>query len=215
MKIRSRGVVLSTLLLAAALPLSGCIETAVGAGAVAGTSAMQDRGIKGAAYDTGIRAEINHAWLEKDHKMWMSLNLQVYEGRVLVSGTVPNEDMRADAVELAWKPKNVREVINEVQVTAEGGVVNYARDTAISTELNGRLLFAKNVQSVNYSTEVVNGTIYLLGVAQTQSELDRVVDIARNISNVKRVVSHVILKDDPRRFAPPGGSGGTTPTSGT
>jgi osmotically-inducible protein OsmY len=198
-----RHFVLSVLLVSMALPLAGCIETAVGAGAVAGTTAMQDRGIKGATTDTGIRAEINHYWLEKDHKMWMSLNLQVYEARVLVSGTLPNEDERAEAIQLAWKARNVREVINEVEVTNEGGVVNYARDTSISTELSGRMLFAKEVQSVNYSVEVVNGVVYLLGVAQSQAELDRVLDIARNIGNVKRVVSHVILKDDPRRFAAP------------
>ena len=201
-----RFVVLSVLLLGATLPLAGCIETAIGAGAVTGTAAMQDRGIKGAANDTGIRAEINHYWLEKDHKMWMSLNLQVYEGRVLVSGTAPTEDVRSDAIQLAWKAKYVREVINEVEVTNEGGIVNYGRDTAIETELNARLLFAKEVQSVNYSVEVVNGVIYLLGIAQSQTELDRVLDIARNIGNVKRVVSHVIMKDDPRRFKPPAAS---------
>src|ERR1041385_3887778 len=169
-----RYLVLPILLLGAALPLTGCIETAVGAGAVAGNAAMQDRGIKGAANDTGIRAEINHYWLDKDHKMWMALNLQVYEARVLVSGTLPTEAERAEAIQLAWKAKNVREVINEVEVTTEGGIVNYARDTAISTELSGRMLFAKEVQSVNYLVEVVNGVVYLLGVAQTQSELDRV-----------------------------------------
>jgi osmotically-inducible protein OsmY len=133
----------------------------------------------------------------------MALNLQVYEARVLVSGTVPNEDQRSDAIQLAWKAKGVREVINEIEVSTEGGVVNYARDTSISAQLNAKLLFAKDVQSVNYSIEVVNGNIYLLGVAQTQAELDRVLDIARNIGNVKRVVSHVLLKDDPARFAPP------------
>ena len=198
--ISPRYLVLSALLLGAALPLSGCIGAAVGAGATVGTTAMQDRGVKGAANDTGIRAEINHYWLEKDHKMWMALNLQVYEGRVLVSGTAPTEDVRAEAIQLAWKAKNVREVINEVEVTNEGGVINYSRDTAIETELNARLLFAKEVQSVNYSVEVVNGVVYFLGVAQSQAELDRVLDIARNIGNVKRVVSHVIMKDDPRRF---------------
>lgn len=197
-----RYLILPALLMGATLPLAGCIETAVGAGAVAGNAAMQDRGIKGATTDTAIRAEINHQWLEKDHKMWMALNLQVYEGRVLVSGTVPNEDQRVDAIQLAWKAKNVREVINEVEVTNEGGVVNYARDTSISTQLSAQMLFAKEVQSVNYSVEVVNGVVYLLGVAQSQAELDRVLNIARNIGNVKRVISHVILRDDPKRFAP-------------
>jgi len=190
-------------LLLAAVSLTGCIATAVGAGAAVGDTAMQDRGVKGAVNDTGIRAEINHYWLQKDHVMWMNLNLQVYEGRVLVSGTTPNADTRADAISLAWKAKGVREVLDEVEVTNEGGIGKYAQDTKIQTELNAKLLFAKGVESVNYSDEVVHGVIYLLGVAQNQAELDRVLNIARNIADVKKVVSHVLLKDDPKRFAPP------------
>ena len=121
---------------------------------------------------------------------------------MLVSGSVKDAETRAEAIQLVWQAENVREVINEVEVTDEGGgVVGYGRDTAINTELRTRLLFAKNVDSVNYSIETVNGNVYLLGVAQNQQELDRVLEIARNISNVRRVVSHVLLKDDPRRLA--------------
>jgi osmotically-inducible protein OsmY len=191
---------LPVLLVLAGAALTGCVETAVGGAAVVGTTAMQDRGVKGAANDTAIRAEINHYWLEKDHKMWMALHLQVYEGRVLVSGTLSSPDERADAVQLAWKAKGVKEVIDEVEVANSQGVVDYARDTAIHTELDGKLLFAKGVQSVNYSTVVENGVIYLLGVAQDQTELDKVLNIARNLANVKKVVSHVIMRDDPKRF---------------
>lgn len=182
------------------LALGGCVAAAVGAGAAVGDTAMQDRGIKGAVNDNAIRAEINHYWLQKDHKMWMALNLQIYEGRALVSGTVPTADERADAISLAWKAQGVREVIDEVQVSNAGGFIDYARDTKIQTELNAKLLFAKGVESVNYSVEVVNGVVYLIGVAQDQAELDRVLNIARNLADVNKVVSHILLKDDPRRF---------------
>lgn len=192
------------LLLLAGLSLAGCIEAAVGAGAAVGTTAMQERGVKGATNDLAIRAEINHQWLNQDHRLFMDLNLQVYEGRALVSGAVKDAQVRADAIQLAWKAKGVREVINEVEVVPNGtGLVDYARDTAITTELKSRLLFAKEINSVNYSVEVVNGSVYLLGVAQTPAELDRVLNIARNIGNVKRVVTHILMKDDPRRFQDP------------
>jgi osmotically-inducible protein OsmY len=185
--------------------LQGCLEAAVGAGATVGVAAMQERGVKGAASDTAIRAEINHYWFQKSTSLFINLNLQVHEGRVLVSGAVTNPDTRADAIRLAWQANGVREVINEVVVTNEGGLVAYARDTAITTELNARILFAREIQSVNYSIEAVNGTVYLLGVAQNPRELERVVDTARNIRNVRRVVPHVLMKDDPKRFAGPPG----------
>jgi osmotically-inducible protein OsmY len=61
------------------------------------------------------------------------------------------------------------------------------------------------VNSINYSVEVVNGTVYLLGVSADQAEHDRVVGIARNMANVRRVVTHIINRDDPRRTRPPPG----------
>jgi osmotically-inducible protein OsmY len=194
--------VVPALLLGAAVSLQGCVEAAVGAGATAGVAATQERGIKGAVNDTGIRAEINHYWLQRDHTLFINLNLQIHEGRVLVSGAVKDADTRAEAVQLAWKASGVREVINEIEVTNEGGIGAYARDSVIVNELRGRLLFTKDIQSVNYSIESVNGVVYLLGVAQNQAELDKVLDIARNVRYVRRVVSHVLMLDDPRRFAP-------------
>jgi osmotically-inducible protein OsmY len=199
-----RQSLIAALLLLAAPTLSGCLETAVGAGAVAGSASLQERGVKGAVSDTAIRAEIDHYWLEKDHTYFINLNLQVYEGRVLVTGVVADADVRATAIQLAWKAKGVREVINEIEVVPQGtGFIDYARDSAISTELKARLLFAKDINSVNYSSEVVNGSVYFLGVAQTQGELDQALNIARNIKNVKRVVSNMLMKDDPRRFRDP------------
>jgi osmotically-inducible protein OsmY len=196
-------MLMPALLMLAAGALQGCVAAAVGAGAAAGVAASQDRGIKGAANDTAIRAEINHYWLQKDEKLFTNCNLQIHEGRVLVTGAVKDADVRAEAIQLAWKAKGVREVINEIEVTNEGGVGAYARDTTIVTELRSKLLFAKDIQSVNYSIEAVNGTVYMLGVAQDQVELDKAINIARNVSYVRRVVSHVLMKDDPRRFREP------------
>jgi osmotically-inducible protein OsmY len=54
---------------------------------------------------------------------------------------------------------------------------------------------------VNYSVVTVNGVIYLMGLAQNQDEIDRVMDYARAIRYVRDVVSHVLVKTDPRRGA--------------
>lgn len=190
----------------AVLPLAACVETAVvGGAAVVGTTALQERGVKGATSDLGIRTEINDLWLKDTNgQVFMrDLNLQVYEGRVLVSGEVANADLRAQAVQLAWKAAGVKEVINEVDVGNTGGVRTYWIDSRIVRELEARMLLERGVSSPNYSVESYNGTVFLLGVAQNQTELNRVLQLARNISSVKKVVSHVLMKDDPRRFRGP------------
>ena len=70
---------LSLLSILAILPLAACVETAViGGVAAVGSTALQERGIKGAATDLGIRAQINDAWLRADQIYMRDLNLQVY-----------------------------------------------------------------------------------------------------------------------------------------
>lgn len=198
-------VLLRVLPAISALGLAACVETAVIGGAAAvGSVALQDRGIKGASQDLAIRAQINDLWFKDPNgqAFMRDLNLQVQEARVLVSGEVATADMRADAIQLAWKASGVREIINEVEVGNTGGLRTYWNDSKIVRELEGRMLLEREVTSPNYSVESYNGVVFLLGVAQDQTELNRVLQLARNISGVKKVVNHVLLRDDPRRFRP-------------
>ncbi len=200
---------LSAGLLAGALLLAACTPTGVvvGGAASAGVAASEERGIKGAANDAIIRVKINEAWVNEDFDTFNRLNLQIYEGRVLVSGRVPNQAQADKAIRAAWQPDSVREVINEIEIAEGGSLSDFANDTLINARLDSGLLFDGDVYSINYSTRAVAGTVYLLGVAQDRGELDRVFRIARDIPNVKRVISHVIMKDDPRRITNPEGSG--------
>ena len=197
------GLALGLLALAACTP-AGVV---VGGAASAGVAASEERGIKGAADDAVIRVKINEAWVKEDFDTFNRLNLQIYEGRVLVSGRVPDQAQADKAVQAAWQPDGVREVINEIEISEGGGLNDFANDTLINARLDADLLFDGDVDSINYSTRAVAGTVYLLGVAQDRAELDRVFRIARDVPNVKRVISHVIMKDDPRRIANPGNGG--------
>ena len=210
--LRASSIRTCAVLLAASLALGGCVGAVGGGAAAVGSTAMQDRGLKGAATDNAIALEINHYWFQEGKStLFSSVTTQIYEGRVLLTGAVSNPDTRAEAVRLAWKASGIREIINEIEVTDEGGVKAYAKDVWAANELRSRLLFAKGINSVNFTVEVVNGVVYILGVYADTAEHDRVLAVARNMSNVKRVVSHAIARDDPRRFrAPPGEAGATS-----
>ena len=85
----------------------------------------------------------------------------------------------------------VREVINEVQVDDESGLTDRGRDLWIAARLRGQLLVDDQVSSINYSVEVVNRVVYVIGVARTDAELARVLGHARAQSYVKSVVNYV------------------------
>jgi len=98
-------------------------------------------------------------------------------------------------VRLVWQADGVSEVINEIQITASDGLAGFARDTWISGRLKSELLFDEKVSSINYSIETVKGTVYLIGVAKNKEELERVINRARALDYVKKVVSYVKLID--------------------
>lgn len=182
--------------------LSSCspLGLAVGAGATVGVAAAQEGGIKGATTDAAIRLSITDLWLKHDPDMYRRVGMTVTEGRVLLTGAVPNPDMRVDAVRLAWQAEGVRQVINEITVEEGSGVAAYVTDSWVTSSIRTKMTLDKYVQSINYTVETVNGTVFIMGIAQDQKELDRVLDYARNTKHVKSVTSYVRLRGE----TPPG-----------
>ena len=191
--IRARALARS-IVMAAALALGGCAGVAVGAGATTGVAALQERGLEVAARDTRLEAKVIAEWLTYNDKLVVKISVEVYEGRALLTGSVDGDAMRADAVRLTWKVAGIKDVLNEIQVVAGSGLIDLARDTWITTQLKSKLTFDEGVLAINYAIETVNGVVYLIGIAQNQAELDRVVGHARDIEYVRNVISHVRVK---------------------
>jgi osmotically-inducible protein OsmY len=199
---RARAALLSLGLLASA----GCeamlspVGLAVTAGSVGGRMAMQDRGLGRAIDDNAIALGINHAWLEADPAIFRLIDTTVHEGRVLLTGSVQYPETRVEAVRLAWTVDGVKEVINEIEVTDRRTVLDGPMDAWISARLRVALVFDAEVNAVNYAVDTVNRTVFVMGIARSQAELDTVLDTARRISGVRNVVSHVRLRSE----KPPG-----------
>lgn len=175
------------------LPLSGCVGVVVGAGASAGVAALEERTAKTIAKDTTMAAKIRLNLVNANEKLMTGIGVEVYEARVLMTGIVPTEELRAEAIQLAWKVDQVGDVLNEIQV-ADATVVDFAKDSWITTQLTSKMTFDRDVQAINYNIETVNGVVYMIGLAQHQKELDRVVGYAREISGVQRIINHVRIK---------------------
>jgi osmotically-inducible protein OsmY len=190
------GWLIAAVLFGLVFALSGC-GVVVGAGAGVGVAASQERGLEGKARDLKIEVQIAEAWLRTDHTYSVRMSIEVYEARVLLTGVVDDEKVRADAVRLAWTIDGVKEVLNEIQVHGGGDIVDFARDAWITASLKSTLTFDENVLAINYAIETVNGIIYLIGIAQDQKEMSRVLGHARSIKYVRKIVNHVRIKTRP------------------
>ena len=179
-----------------AYPLGACtpIGAVVGVGAVAGVAAYQERGIDGVARDIKIATRIKDRFFQHDHKLLTDIGIEVYESRVLLTGHVADENIRATAVRLNWQADGVQEVINEIIVTPDGSIIDTARDAWITGSLQSKITFDDDILAINYAAETVGGVVYLIGIAQSEAELERVKNHARSISYVQRIISHVRVK---------------------
>ena len=175
------------------VPLSGCVGLVVGAGASAGVAALEERSAKTIANDTTTATKIRLNLVNANEKLMTGIGVEVYEGKVLMTGIVPTEALRAEAIQLAWKVEEVKDVYNEIQI-ADSSLVDIAKDSWITTKLTSSLTFDRDIQAINYNIETVNGVVYLIGLAQNQAELDRVINHARDISGVQRIINHVRVK---------------------
>lgn len=189
---RRAAAVVCVIILAAGA-LGGCAGIVVGGGAVVGTAAYQERGVRGVARDLATATKLRTQLLDAGEAYVTGVGVEVYEGRALLTGTLEKEAMRATAVKLAWKTEGVKDVINEIQI-GQSSLRDMAKDSWITAQLISKLTFDKKILAINYSIETVNGIVYLIGIAQDQGELDRIIAHGRGIDYVRRIISHVRVK---------------------
>jgi len=175
--------------------LNACTGVGIltGAAAITGISAAQEGGISGALSDAKIELLINEAWFQYDLDAFRKLQTTVKHGRVLIVGVVQNPDHRVEAIRLAWQVPGVKQVINEAQVAESEGIKGFLKDAWITSRLRAGITFDREIQSINYNIDTVQGVIYLMGVAQNQAELNHIIEKARVVPGVQRVVSYVKL----------------------
>jgi len=172
--------------------LGGCVVAAVGGAAAGGyTLATEERSPKQLAQDAAIAAVAHKYWSDQNVELARDLDATVYDGRLLITGIVPNADWKAEGERLARKVDNVSEVFNEVEVGQPTSFGQDARDGVVSNTLRAQMLGDTEVRSSNFTVHTLNGTVYILGFARNEAERDRVVGYARNLANVRRVVSYI------------------------
>ena len=190
-------------MLAGPLSLTGCAEFVISAVTTTSLAMAEERTLGDAVEDLGIQAELNHLFFQDDLALYRTCRSAWLRAVSCSRAAWPTHEDRIRASWVARQATGISEVINEMQVTAESGILNYARDRWISLQVDAKLLLDFDILSINYDLETVNGTVYLMGIAQSEDELKRVEEHASSIGGVKGVVSHVVMKDDPRRPARP------------
>ena len=185
-------------LLLCALALSGCAGAVVGVGTAAVAASTTEKGFSTSVSDGVIFAKLQDRFIQQNASLLTSADVSVNDGAVLFTGKVKTPEDKIQATRFAWEIKGVREVVNELQVTDTSSIKDIAKDLAASATLRGKMIADKDISSLNFSVDVVNGIVYVSGVASTPEEMDKVINHAENLRFAQKVVNYIILEQDQR-----------------
>jgi osmotically-inducible protein OsmY len=193
-----RTATLITLTASGAL-LSGCVAPLIiGGGAAVGTMATREKGVTGTLSDSQISVVIKAKLYSFDPDLHARVAVNVQDREVLLTGKVHVPEWQVEAERLSWQAQGVLRVHNNIEVVDkdELHLGDFAKDSWITTQLKSKILFTEEVRSLNYSIMTVAGVVYVMGVAQNQAELDKVLQMASDTMYVKRVVNYTKVKGE-------------------
>ena len=180
------------------LLFSGCAPAMIGVGTAAVAASSTEKGLSTSVADGLIFTKIQDNFLQTDASLPTVVDVTVNDGAVLLTGKVKTPEEKVLATKLTWEVRGVREVVNEIQVIDKSSIKDIAKDLAASAQLRGKLIADNSLSSLNFSIDVVNGTVYLSGVAADAEEMNRVVSHARELRFAQQVVNYITLRTDQR-----------------
>ncbi len=162
-----------------------------------GITATKDKTIGESLDDATLSAKIKAEFIKQGFKkLYSKINVEVYQGRVLYTGSVESDQDIINAIDIAWNQTEVKEVINELSIKeSKIDPIQYTKDTWITTRIKSSIFTQRNVKFVNYTIVTSNNIVYLFGIARSDEELDHVSKIAASVKGVEKVISHVLIKD--------------------
>lgn len=174
--------------------LQGCLLAVAGAGVAAGASVAHDRRDASTVFDDRRIALRAGDAINRD-KAFVSdgnfVHTVVYNGTTLLCGQVNSAELKQRAQEKVEKLEGVKRVVNEIEVTDDPiGFWRRRADNTMTARVKTALLDITSLNDfdpsrVNVTT--VNSVVYLMGMV-SREESDAVVDVARNVAGVSKVV---------------------------
>jgi len=182
--------------------ISGCASALIGGVATVGLATVQERSMKDFAIDLKLELQLQKKlFTANKDKLFATVDVIIIEQRIMLIGNVESQEVRDLATKISWEvsPK-IKAVLNELTIGGKSTLVSKARDARISLTLSGLLLGDAKISDINFNHSVSKQVIFLIGIAKNDDELNQVVHHARTIKGVRKVISHIILKNDKKRM---------------
>jgi osmotically-inducible protein OsmY len=154
-----------------------------------------DRSLGAVVDDATIKLNLSAKFIQSENKLFLNINSNVIEGRVLLTGLVDTQEIRIEAVRKAWEIEGVREVINEIEIGDKTTLKEYMNDLWITTQAKSLAAKTIGIRVLSYNFETIKGKVYIAGITSRPQQLEAIIESTKTIKGVKEIVNYVVIKE--------------------
>lgn len=184
----TRPPLLSALLLSAVLGLAGCttMTSVTHQGTIDENYGKRTAGAQ--VEDQSIETKISHNLGRTDARLGDArINVDSYNGVVLLTGQIPSEELKTLASEVASDVRNVRTIHNELTIAGNLPASQRLSDTWLNTRIRTHLAANESIDSSRIRVITENASVYLMGIV-TRAEAERIVQAVSQLGGMQRIV---------------------------
>jgi len=146
--------------------------------------------------DTIMQKNLSTRLALTDKKYFISIQSEVLDGRIFLSGKVDGPEEKIKITKMAWETKGVRSVKNTITIKGQSDFKSTAKDILITSQLRTALILNKKTKARNYTLETVNKNIYIFGIAMDEDEKNEVINEANKIYDIGKVFPSIYLASE-------------------
>ena len=179
------------------LLLNSCVGSSSSGVFGTGVSIALDPRTLGTQIDDAIMQKNLQTRLALTEKTYLvTLSVKVLDGRIFLGGKVDEPEEKLIITKLAWETKGVRSVKNNIAIKQKFSFINITKDVLITSQLRTALILNKNVKAANFNIDTVNKKTYIFGIAYTEDEKKEIIQEAKQIVDLKELVTSILLVSD-------------------
>ena len=167
------------------------------AGSLVGSASTSTRGFSGTIEDTYLMSKIVSKITLMKLSNFSNITVSVINGKVLLAGNIENQEKRLELIKKVWWIDGVKEVFNELEIGPRISFSEKTEDFIFEAKIEKRLLFEPGIFSNNYSVDVVNGKVYVMGISSDIEEKTKVENFLNNMNDIKKLI---LLVDIPKNI---------------
>ena len=179
------------------LIINSCVGSSSGGVFGTGVSVALDPRTLGTQIDDSIMQKNLIARLALTEKTYLvKISVKVLDGRIFLGGKVDEPEEKLKITKMAWETKGTRSVKNNIAIKQKFSFSNTAKDVLITSQLRTALIINRNIKAANFNIDTINQKTYIFGIAHTEDEKKEIIQEAKQIVDLKELITSFLLVSD-------------------